>query len=59
MFKSFVENQASLEMPLVLANCYNVTWESGVDILSLRDTEQQLVATGANYEYVAVYDIRP
>ncbi len=42
----------------MLANCYNLTWESGLNITQLRDSEQTLVATGPNYEYVAVYDIR-
>lgn len=32
LFKSFIENQVRLETPLILANCKNVTWESGLDV---------------------------
>ncbi|CDW84359.1 adenylate and guanylate cyclase catalytic domain protein [Stylonychia lemnae] len=58
LFKSFIEQQVRLNQPLILANCKNITWESGIDPADLRDTEQQIAATGADLEYVAIYDIR-
>lgn len=33
MFYTFVYNQVRINFPLVLASCYNITWEaSGVDV---------------------------
>ena len=32
LFKSFIENQVRIDTPIILANCRNVTWESGLDV---------------------------
>lgn len=32
LFKSYIEQEVQIGTPIILANCKNVTWESGIDV---------------------------
>jgi hypothetical protein len=58
LFKSYIFQQSQLQLPLIIAVCQNVTWESGTSFGDLRSSEYAIATYGEELQYIGFYDLR-